>query len=280
MTNNTYEFDAIGTHWWCERLDGEKFSSLIQDEFEQYTAKFTQRYSRFRDDSLVAELARTRELQRPPKEMLDMLTFAQEMFEVSDGSFNLSVGACLHALGYGKRKYSGKIIQSFHDTVQFSDEKIIVPKGLMLDFGGFGKGWLIDEYAKILHKYGVNYFLINGGGDLYVQAEQPIEFALEHPYDASLKIGQTRIQDGALAASSVMKRVWKDGKTTAHHIIDPQTGEPSNTDVIATFVKAKSALIADTLATILILRPELREQLEKRYSAQIIVVTKDQISSE
>lgn len=30
---------------------------------------------------------------------------------------------------------------------------------------------------------GVTSFIVNGGGDMYVQADESIEFALEDPYD-------------------------------------------------------------------------------------------------
>lgn len=276
--SDTYEFEAIGTHWWLERLDGGKFSKSIRDALADYTAEFDRRYSRFREDSLVIQLAREGVLKNPPAEMLVMLDYAKKLCEASEGAFSLLVGNTLASLGYGRLAGLNPAKRDKHkgcvDGVRWNSGEVRVAKGTVLDFGGLGKGWLIDEYARILREKGVKEFVVNGGGDLYVESSKPISFALEHPYDPSLKIGDIQLKTGALAASSTLKRVWKDVTGAHHHIIDPVTDEPSDGDVVATFVQAESALIADSLATILILRPQLKDMLSKKYKAKAIVVNR------
>ena len=271
-----YEFEAIGTHWWLERLDGGGFDAAIKEALQAYTAEFDQRYSRFREDSLVAELAREGVVRKIPSEMFRMLNFAGKLYDDTEGIFSPLVGATLQNLGYGKLT-GGAELSSEESGLSWNKRNIKAKKGTILDFGGFGKGWLIDEYAKILRKHGVKEYIVNGGGDLYVEASEPLLFALEHPYNPSLKIGDIKIQKGALAASSTVKRAWKQGSETYHHIIDPSTGKPSNNDVVATFVCAHTALVADSLATVLIIRPQLREQLEHEYNAETAIITKDQL---
>lgn len=270
---NTYEFEAIGTHWWLERVHGGEFDNTLKTSLANYTAEFDRRYSRFRDDSLVAELARNGQLKEPPKEMLEMLAFAKELSEVSNGAFSLLVGNALQSLGYGSNVSERTVLlENAEGQVEWDEKVVRVPRGTVLDFGGLGKGWLIDEYVRMLRHHGVKEFIVNGGGDLYIQADKPISFALEHPYDPKLKIGDVQIQKGALAASSTVKRAWKKGEKALHHIIDPQTGEPSDTSVVATFVQADTALVADSLATVLILRPGLKETLEHRYNAKSLLI--------
>ncbi len=285
-----YEFEAIGTHWWLERLDGGSFTEDIKLALERYTAEFDQRYSRFRDDSLVAELARTGELLNPPAQMITMLNFCQEMFDATDGVFTPAVGNDLLALGYGrdisKKTYDTTKLpkklkrlnlfssaERFDEMVQWNNDMVTVPQGYVLDIGGFGKGWLIDEYVKILHTHGVTQFIVNGGGDLYCQSETPVDFALEDPYDATKMIGSIQIQRGALAASSIVKRSWENGEGKQHHIIDPMTGKPSESNVVASFVTAKTALVADVIATVLIIRPDLNEKLREYYKVQTKLIT-------
>lgn len=273
---NTYEFEAIGTHWWLERLDGGEFDDSIKETLGTYTAEFDQRYSRFRDDSLVTRLAQDGVLRRAPAEMIEMLNFASKLYDDTQGVFSPLVGNALQNLGYGKLA-NATGLTSEKSGLSWTKRTVNVKTGTILDFGGFGKGWLIDEYAKILRKHGVKEFIVNGGGDLYVEASEPIVFALEHPYDPSLKIGEIKIQKGALAASSTVKRAWKRGGETYHHIIDPATGKPAESNVVATFVCAHTALVADSLATVLIIRPELRWRLEQQYNAETALITKEQL---
>lgn len=276
-----YEFEAIGTHWWLEKLDGGEFDEPTKQALQTYTDEFECRYSRFRDDSLIAELAKKGVIRHIPAEMFRMLNFASRLYNDTDGAFSPLVGGTLQGLGYGRLSGttgSSTSLNSRDSGLSWNKRSIRVNKGVVLDFGGFGKGWLIDEYAKILCSHNVKEFIINGGGDLYVQASEPISFALEHPYDPTLKIGDIRIQKGALAASSTVKRAWDHNGQRQHHIIDPTTGEPSKSEVVASFVCAHTALVADSLATVLIIRPELRTKLEALYNVETVIITADQLA--
>lgn len=269
-----YEFDAIGTHWAIEVLSKQELTKTLIAKVQDTVDQFDRRYSRFREDSLIAELARTGVLIDPPVEMIEMLDFAKHMYEVSGGAFTIAVGATLHRMGYGSRVHGHQINRSIWDEITYAREKIEIPTGEVLDFGGFGKGWLIELLTNDLRRAGITQFIVNGGGDLYCQSDTPIEFRLEDPHDKTKQFGQTRIAQGALAVSNTTVRTWQDGDTLKHHIIDPATDDSSRGSVIAAYVKADSALIADTIATILILRPELEAALKERYGLKTILVRK------
>jgi len=80
-----------------------------------------------------------------------------------------------------------------------------------------------------------------------------------------------------LAASSTVKRVWKKGTDTMHHIIDPETGKPTDTGIVATFVCAHTALVADSLATILVIRPDLEDSLKRQYNAETLLLNRTNV---
>jgi thiamine biosynthesis lipoprotein len=273
--STTHEFDAIGTHWWLECLDGGVFTVALKRKIAATVKQFDQRYSRFREDSLVAELYRTGRLSHPPAEMIRMLQFARQMYDATDGAFDITVGNTLHRLGYGKRS-----IAKQRNTSNYWNEMIITPveirypDGVMLDFGGFGKGLLIDQIVRDLKLAGVHEFIVNGGGDLYVESSKPVRFVLENPYDQASSIGHVDIMRGALAASNTIKRSWDTEAGTKHHIIDPQLGDSSTSDIVASYVRADSALIADTLATIAILRPGITDTMQQAHQAKIFLIKK------
>jgi thiamine biosynthesis lipoprotein len=56
------------------------------------------------------------------------------------------------------------------------------------------------------------------------------------------------VQEGAIATSSVVKRAWKQGDVSRHHLIDPRTGEPANTQWLSVTVLAPHAVAAETFA--------------------------------
>jgi thiamine biosynthesis lipoprotein len=59
-------------------------------------------------------------------------------------------------------------------------------------------------------------------------------------------VGVAELRDAALCGSAINRRAWGEG---LHHIVDAVTGRPVVDGVIATWVVADSALVADGLAT-------------------------------
>ena len=260
MPKPSIEFDALGTHWWIELIDALATGD-ITEKILQRVHQFQDDYSRFLPDSYIGQLNRLKVLKNPPDELRDMLAFAREMFEISGGVFNISVGGRLAALGYGKGLKESRIDSRFWDETSVTTSEVRIPGSIEVDLGGFGKGWLIDSLGALLESEGFTQFVINGGGDILVKSEKPVELALEHPYDQSLMIGTTRVKNGALGVSSNTKRVWKKEGKTHGHIIDPRTNQTSHSRVVASYIQSDTALIADTIATILLISPDLEPVL-------------------
>jgi thiamine biosynthesis lipoprotein len=271
--------EGLGTRWSIELLGGETdFPATLSKLIKQTITLFDDTYSRFKPDSLIGQLNRKGSLLNPPRELVEMFNFAHTMHEVTRGMFDISVGGTLQRLGYGKASGAAAAYPDFWKETTYTKEAIRIPARSAVDFGGFGKGWLLDRLAVLFEQYGHPYYLINGGGDIVVSAPQPLELGLEHPYDPSKIIGTTSIMKGALAVSSVVKRRWtKDGETY-HHIIDPTTTKPADNGVISTYVKAPTGLIADTLSTVILLRPELDAPLRARFEVQTIILREEQLS--
>ncbi|MBP9761984.1 FAD:protein FMN transferase [Candidatus Saccharibacteria bacterium] len=265
------ELEALGTRWFIEPL-GAPWGARAVRTITQAVLDFEKTYTRFTDTSLLGSLNKHKILHRPPSEMLQMLRFAQNMQTSSNGVFNISVGGELVRLGYGQDAGTGNVSDTFWDEVVLTSDKITIPDQINLDFGGFGKGWLIDKLDAMIRSTFAQEYIINGGGDILVRSTRPIELALEHPHDPTMMIGTTRIMQGALAVSSPIKRSWKLGGHSVHHIIDPRKRRPSASPVVSAYVRSTSALIADVCATVLIIEPKLERRLAKKFDIQSILI--------
>lgn len=208
-----------------------------------------------------------------------MLDYSKKLYHASNGAFNIAVGATLSALGYGDPKHAGVAAANPWSYIQYSKTRITAPKGLVVDLGGLGKGWLIDGVAAILQRHGINNFIVNGGGDLYVQSPEPVEFALEDPYNEERVLQTVRIQCGALAGSNTRKRSWDTATGRKHHIIDPVSGDSSSSGIVASYVIADTALVADSLATVVIVRPDLQDKLTKEYNVKIRLLPEQPVAT-
>lgn len=265
-----FEFEAIGTRWWCEALTGA-IDDTLQNATLALCDTFNRAYSRFRDDSLIWQLNTEKHLSNPPQELLDMFALCRELYEASDGAFNISIGGVLHAQGYGKRTFGAQVVPNFWDTTTVSAHEIRIPDNATVDIDGIGKGWLIDRIAALFREHGLTEFIINGGGDMFISSPTPIPIALEDPSDPSNILRSVDVT-GGFAASSQTKRTWQDSDTTRAHIIDPSTNSTAINNVRGVFVNAPTATIADACATILLVRPDLHATLSKHYDLKILIV--------
>ena len=104
---------------------------------------------------------------------------------------------------------------------------------------------------------GVRGVCINIGGDLRVLGESPTgngwTLAIEHPLSTA-PIALVGLAEGAMATSSVLRRIWKHGGQSRHHVIDPETGEPTESDLALASVIAGEAWRAEVLAKAVLLR--------------------------
>ncbi len=124
------------------------------------------------------------------------------------------------------------------------------PHGLALDSGGVGKGLAADLIAQRLA--GHTRFVVDAAGDVRVggarTAARPHEIDVAHPWEDE-PIGTLRIAAGAIATSGIGSRLWvTPGGGHAHHLLDPSSGEPAWTGLVAATALAPTALEAETLA--------------------------------
>ncbi|THG28560.1 FAD:protein FMN transferase [Naasia lichenicola] len=243
-------FEAIGTRWAISTpvplTEGQR--ARVAERIETFDLA----YSRFRTDSLVADLARRAGEVLFPDDVDAMMAVYRRLYEATDGAMTPLVGASLERLGYD-RDYSltpsGAALASpvWDDRVSLSRHAIRVSEPTLLDFGAAGKGYLADLVVEALAEEGITDCTVDAGGDLVHHGSAPLRIALEHPYDAGKAIGVIELERGALCGSATNRRAWGSG---LHHVLDGLTGEPVH-EVAATWVLADTALDADALATAL-----------------------------
>ncbi len=254
---------ALGTSWWIEIFDElptERYT-VIHDDCVAFLRRFETRYSRFKPDSLLSQLNTTGRFTNPDAEFQDMLTFGMAQYARTDGVFNIMVGEALVKTGYDAA-YSFTAtgtpapIPNPNEVITVTPYEITLTVGT-IDFGGFGKGYAIDHLVELLRtKHGIQYFLINGGGDMYATSDYdtPITIYLEHPTELNSYLEATTLQNQGFAASSPHKRSWKYAGKTYSHIVRTNPGVAAlTTPPDATFIKAQNTCDADIFATVALL---------------------------
>lgn len=268
-------FESMGTSWKISIWDDVPHASLrlIEQTIRAYCTIFDHTYSRFRSSSLVSHMAQKADVYAVPPEFVDILKLYVDLFKASRGMLNPLVGDTLSDLGYNakytlQRKRIVRKVPDFLQVVKIIDaHHIELSQATTIDIGALGKGFAVDAVAHILDQHSLKHYLVDGSGDVYYQGPSPIKVGLEHPTDSSLVIGSMNMKGGAMCGSAVNRRTWAG----IHHIINPTTIESTDT-IIASWVTAENAALADGLATALFMCPP---EYFSDFSFEYLLLNKD-----
>jgi thiamine biosynthesis lipoprotein len=249
----TFAFEAIGTKWSIDIPHGIGLDSeQIMRDIRTRVQAFEDEYSRFKEDSLVYTMYKKPGTYDLAPDAYPMLHLSEELYKLTGGKFTPIIGNVLEDAGYDKnyslKKKDLRDVPAFDSVVKYSKEKITVKDNVLLDFGACGKGYLVDIVAEILTRHKVISYCIDASGDILVKSDVPLRVGLENPNDPQQIIGVVDLANKSICASSGSRRKWHG----LHHIVDPFT-KTSPTNVIATWVIAETAIVADALATCLFL---------------------------
>ena len=276
MSKDKLHFEAIGTHWVVEfdQPTPSVVESQIFEAIQQRVESYDQTYSRFRKDSVVAAISSGPGEYLLPADSLELFSVYYKLYQLTSGKFTPLVGQLLADAGYDAdyslSSQTLHVPKTWESSISYTDSQLTVKSPALLDFGAGGKGHLIDLIGNLLQQYGVTSFLIDGSGDLLhrTHSEKKVRIGLEHPGNSQQVIGVIKLGNVSLCASAGSRRKWGN----FHHIIDPTTLQSPN-HVLATWVIADQALIADALATALFL--EEAEQLKSGFEFEYAVLHSD-----
>lgn len=272
MTKHTWEFPALGTGWSIssELPLGSATVALVRARVES----FDQTYSRFRSDSLVAQLHRQPGTHCFPDDSIALFALYRQLYDCTNGAVTPLTGSALDYLGYGigyRLSPAGEPtpVPSWDDVMSIDGSTVTTSEPVLLDFGAAGKGHLVDLLARLLTERGITDYVIDASGDLIHHGSTPEQVGLENPQDPRQVIGVAHVSNRALCASATTRRCWGEN---LHHIIDPATGLPT-VGVIATWVSHSSCATADGLATALFLTEP--EQLSRAFDYSFVKMNQD-----
>ncbi|MDW3220592.1 MAG: FAD:protein FMN transferase [Acidimicrobiales bacterium] len=233
---------------------------------EDRVARFERMWSRFDPESELSALNRASG--RPSivsAATIELLAAAVDGFWRTDGLFDPRIIDSLEAHGYdrsfdridpaasvgGGPAPGGPIGRPL--TIELLEEvaAVVLPRGERWDLGGIGKGFTADRLVEELWREGAGAVLVNMGGDMRMHGdafgEPAWTVAIDHPL-ADGVLAEAHLHEGAVATSSRLTRRWHRRGAEAHHLIDPRTGAPAETDLVAVSVVASSAWWAEVLA--------------------------------
>ncbi len=124
--------------------------------------------------------------------------------------------------------------------------------GMLIGFGGIGKGYAADRAKQVMVQAGVKDGIVNAAGDLTVWGTQPNGKAwtigIADPDSKRLPFASLKLSDTSVATSGNYEKFAIVGGVKYSHTIDPKTGYPVRGIKSVTII-CSSAELSDALAT-------------------------------
>lgn len=210
-------------------------------------------------------------------EIIELIEYAKEMYDVTDGNINIAMGSLL-GLWHEYREMSiddpskaaipseeeleAKSEHKNIDAIEIDKENSTVyinDPNVQIDIGAIGKGYATEKMANKLKENGFSRGILSVGGDdviiganpnssngtWKIAVQNPFLEDKENPYSSIVSVKDTSV----VTSGDYQRFFTVDGKNY-HHIIDPATKYPSD-KWKSVSVKADSIALADTLSTYL-----------------------------
>lgn len=239
-----------------------------------------QRFSRFRADSLLSRLNQGEAIDDPW--FARAVSMAIDAFELTGGYFNPMVLTALERAGYdrtfGEVAAGTGVVQSQRVP---DPKRVLAVEGMrvsllagQLDLGGIVKGWTADLAAEHLAAEHRNAF-VNAGGDIRCAGNDAggTGWAIDVPTPSGAPGWQGRLT-GAVATSTTLRRRWETASGgTAHHLIDPGTGMPSDSPFVQVSARDDACWVAEVWAKAVLIGGERLLQRAEHAGVPVLAYT-------
>jgi thiamine biosynthesis lipoprotein len=263
MTNERLEFRAMGSDM-LAILDVPEARPTNLHLVPAWFESWEQSLSRFRADSELSQLNRTFDQPVPVSTTLwQVFELALLAERFSGGLLTPTVLDALIEAGYDRDINELRAGNDERTPAQPSRvdplsivlfdvqaRTICLPRGLHLDFGGVAKGWAAEQAMHRLSGDGAA--LIDAAGDIALSGPRldgsPWIIGVADPLQRGGDLVELRLPGGGVATSGKDRRRWQRGGRWQHHLIDPVTSLPSQTDLLTATVIARSVTEAEMAA--------------------------------
>lgn len=199
-----------------------------------------------------------------PDSVAEFIVKSQKLSKQSMGLFDPGIGSLVELWGFHSEKWQGPppsdaAIQTWLShkpsitNLSIQDNQLTSSNTyVQLDFGGNAKGLAIDIALQTLRDDGIKNALVSIGGDMKAigsKDNQAWSIGIQNPKNPNQAMAQVALSGGeSIVTSGNYQRYFEWQGKRYSHILDPNTGYPSNSFSSVTVIHA-DATTADSAAT-------------------------------
>ncbi|MDR1742832.1 MAG: FAD:protein FMN transferase [Dysgonamonadaceae bacterium] len=254
----------------------------LEKEILEELDKFDRSLNPFKENAIISKVNNNQPVETDSF-FVTVFNKSMEVSRKSKGKFDITVSPLINAWGFGFKNMDSitpEIIDSLKQFVGY--EKISIGENgeivkadprVQINTSAIAKGYSCDVVANVLKRHGIKNYMVEIGGEIaakgvndkgecwHIGIDKPVDdqTGMVHELQTILSIC-----DKCMASSGNYRNFYvKNGKKYAH-TIDPQTGYPSEQNILGATVIADDCMTADAYATtFMALGLEKSEELAK-----------------
>lgn len=253
--------------------DEKRAKEAIENAYK-ICAKYENLLSKTREKSDIYKINHARgKAVKCKTETVSLLKKAIGYGELSNGDFDVTIGKATDLWNFHSENPKVPDSEKVQDAIKHVNYRNISISGdnvslsdpnAEIDLGGIAKGFIADKVTKHLEKEGVKSAIINLGGNVSVigkKGDRKFNIGVRKPFSNPEDVlGTVEVSDKTVVTSGSYERYFEKDGHEYHHILDPKTGFPKDSDLISVTVigKKNKSVDCDALATICFMAGEKR----------------------
>ena len=259
------------------RIETSSVSAEQESEIKAYLNQIDSVFNAYQKDSAISKLNHDKTLTAVGSDENILLDLIQQTLPFCNEYFDISIRPVSKLWNFksespvlpDNQQISEELASVSYHNIEITGNTILLKNNAEVEGGAVVKGFVCETVAEMLSDKEA---LIDIGGTVKTIGKNSIIGVKSPDYNGLLCSFTLPDGKSASTSGSYERSFELDGKLY-HHILDPKTGYPVETDFVSVTVICDSALQADILSTTLFAENSLRIP----ESAEVIYVTKDNL---
>ncbi len=236
--------------------------------------------SRTKEESDVYKINNTEGFVSVSEETALIIKTALEFCEKTSGEYDITITPVSSLWDFNKEilpdaaELAEAVKKVDYKKIQLEGNRVNA-NGAQIDLGSVAKGYIADKLREFFENKGVKNAIINLGGNVYVLGDKYTKVGIQKPFESGT-VGRVEMKNLSAVTSGTYQRCFTKENTFYHHILDPKTGYPRNTDLDSVTVIGENSMFCDIMSTVCLLSgSEKAEELINAEGLSAVLIFKN-----
>lgn len=243
-----------------------EYDRSVREEIMEALQRFDDSLNPFKESSIIGKVNNNVPVKLDSM-FLKVFNKSMEVARITDGKFDITASPFINAWGFGFKDMDNVTKEKIDSMKPFVGyNKIRIENGeivkddprVQINTSGISKGYSCDVVAYMLQELGIKNYMVEIGGEITMKGVNEKgncwRIGIDKPTDDSTAM-QRELQiilsicDKAVATSGNYRNYYMKDGVKYSHTIDPQTGYPSEQNILGATIIADDCMTADAYAT-------------------------------